>query len=287
MIKVILLGNAQDAGAPQAGCRCANCSTARAQAKPKWVSALGLIDTEAGAYFLIDATPDFREQFHLLQMAAGGGRFSRQAGFGGILITHAHIGHYTGLIHLGYEAMAAREVPLFGSSRLLNFLRANAPWQQLVEQNNISLREFTPDDWIQLTPGLAVQPIQVPHRAEWSDTVGFVARGSDGMRSLLYLPDIDAWDGWDRPVREVVASVSVALLDGSFFDPAELPGRDISKIGHPLVTDTVARLRGLTTDVRFIHLNHSNPLHQPGRERTWLQAQGSFSVGAAGDSWDL
>ena len=279
VIKAILLGNAQDAGVPQAGCECANCLAAWASPPGrKWVSALGLLDTGAGEWFLIDATPDFREQLHRMQSEAGPARFA------GLLITHAHIGHYTGLMHLGYEAMAARGLPLYGTRRLLDFLRAHAPWRQLVEQGNVVLRELTPDEWLHLTPGLAVLPLRVPHRYEWSATVGFVVRGP--ARQLLYLPDIDSWDQWTRPVREIVAGVDVALLDGSFFSPGELPGRNVTQIGHPLVTDTVARLVAVPADVRFIHLNHSNPLHRRGPERDWIEARG-FRVGRAGDMWEL
>jgi len=264
---------------PQAGCACENCRAAWASAEQRhWVSALGLLDTDTGQWFLIDATPDFREQFHAMQTAAPGARLA------GLLITHAHVGHYTGLIHLGYEAMAVRGLPVHGTHTLNDFLRTHAPWRQLVDQENIVLHELTPDEWHALTPGLVVMPLRVPHRDEWSDTVGFVVHGPS--RQLLYLPDIDGWDQWARPLRDVIAGLEVALLDGSFFSADELPGRDLSKIGHPLVTDTAARLTGLPTDVRFVHLNHSNPLHRHGPERTWLEAQG-FKVGEAGDEWEL
>ncbi len=279
MITAFLLGNAQDAGVPQAGCACENCRAAWASpAQRKWVVSLGLLDSAADQWFLIDATPDFRDQLHRMQTQAG------TTPLAGILLTHAHIGHYTGLIHLGYEAMAARGLPLYGTRRMNEFLRAHAPWRQLVEQHNLVLRELTPDEWRHLTPDLAVLPLRVPHRDEWSDTVGFIMRGP--KQQLLYLPDIDGWDPWARRVDEVVAAVDVALLDGSFFSPDELPGRDLAKIGHPLVTDTVARLTGVSADVRFIHLNHSNPLHRPGPERAWLEAQG-FKVGEVGDQWGL
>jgi pyrroloquinoline quinone biosynthesis protein B len=279
MVKVTLLGNAQDAGVPQAGCVCENCRAAwSSAAQRKWVSALGLLDTGAGAWFLIDATPDFREQWRRMQTLAG------PAHLAGILITHAHIGHYTGLIHLGYEAMAARHLPLYGTRRFLDFVCAHAPWRQLVEQHNVGLHELVPDRWHPLTPALSVLPQCVPHRDEWSDTVAFIVRGP--ARQLLYLPDIDGWDLWALPVREVVANVDIALLDGSFFSPGELPGRDIAQIGHPVVMDTVERLRGLATDIRLIHLNHSNPLCRPGPERAWLEAQG-LRVGEAGDAWAL
>ncbi len=279
MTQAILLGNAQDAGVPQAGCTCANCQAAWASASHrKWASALSLLDSDTGEWFLIDATPDFREQLHFMQARAPDARLA------GILLTHAHIGHYTGLIHLGYEAMATRELPVYGTSRMNDFLRGHAPWKQLVEQGNITLCELTPDQWHSLTPNISVLPLPVPHRDEWSDTVAFVVRGP--ARQLLYLPDIDAWEKWPRSLRDVVAEVDVALLDGSFFSLAELPGRDLARIGHPLVMDTATRLAGLTADVRFIHLNHSNPLHRPGPEREWLEARG-LKVGEAGEAWDL
>lgn len=278
MIEAILLGNAQDAGVPQAGCLCDNCRVAWSSGSRNRVSALGLLDAASAEWFLVDATPDFREQFHTMQAAVGPARFA------GILITHAHIGHYTGLIHLGHEAMAAREVPVYGTRRLLDFLSSHAPWRQLVDQRNVALRPVAPGEWRNLTPGLAVQPVQVPHRDEWSDTVCFVVRGA--ARRLLYLPDIDGWDAWDRPVKETAASVDIALLDGSFFSSDELPGRDLAAIKHPLVADTARRLSGVETDVRFIHLNHSNPLLRSGPEREWLESLG-FRVGETGDRWAL
>jgi pyrroloquinoline quinone biosynthesis protein B len=278
MVEAILLGNAQDAGVPQAGCQCDNCRAAWNTGARNRVSALGLLDAATAEWFLVDATPDFREQFHAMQTAAGPARFA------GILLTHAHIGHYTGLIHLGYEVMAAREVPVYGTQRMLDFLSAHAPWRQLVDQRNITLQPVAPDEWRALTPGLAIQPVRVPHRDEWSDTVCFVIRGP--ARRLLYLPDIDGWDAWDRPINTMAASVEVALLDGSFFSPDELPGRDLTSIKHPLVADSARRLQGVRADVRFIHLNHSNPLLRSGAEREWLESVG-FRVGEAGDRWPL
>jgi pyrroloquinoline quinone biosynthesis protein B len=292
----ILLGNAQDAGVPQAGCACANCQAAWADArKRRLAAALGLVDAEAGLFFLVDATPDVREQLHALQAAAPGARL------GGVLLTHAHLGHYTGLLHFGFEAMDTRAVPLYATPRLLEFLRANAPWRQLVAQGNVAPCALAPGEWLALSPGLSVQPVAVPHRAEWSDTVGYVvmgrgtvghpAAGRAAERGLLYLPDIDSWETWAAPpwgqeVREVAARVDVALLDGSFYSPEELPGRDLAAIGHPLATDTAERLAGLRGEIALIHLNHTNPLHYPGPERAWLAARG-LQVAEAGMKWEL
>jgi pyrroloquinoline quinone biosynthesis protein B len=283
-IQAILLGTAQDGGVPQAGCQCAACAAAWVDpSQRRLVSALGLVDRAAGAAFMIDATPDFREQLHHLQTAAPG------LPLAGLLLTHAHIGHYTGLIHLGYEAMATRGLPVYGTRRMLAFLREHAPWRQLVDQGQVALHELTPGVWRPLTPNLAVQPLLVPHRDEWSDTVGYVVGGS--RRHLLYLPDIDSWEAWARPpfargVREVVAGVDAALLDGTFYADGELPGRDLHAIGHPWVTDTLAALGDQAGKVTLIHLNHTNPLLRAGPERQAVEGPG-LRVGQEGTVWEL
>jgi pyrroloquinoline quinone biosynthesis protein B len=165
-----------------------------------------------------------------------------------------------------------------------SFLRDHAPWSQLVNRQHIQLRPLTPGAELSLTPELAITPIPVPHRDEWSDTLAFVVRGP--ARRLFFCPDIDNWQAWALDVRQFVSGMEIALLDGCFFSPDELPGRDLRQIPHPLVTDTVARLSGLTCEINLVHLNHSNPLLHDGPERAWLTRQG-FGVGYLGQQWRL
>lgn len=278
-VEAVLLGIAQDAGVPQANCTCDNCRRAWHHPQHRQhVASLGLIDRTAGKSWLIDATPDFREQLQLLRLAAP------DCSLAGILLTHVHMGHYTGLIHLGPEAMNVQRLSLFCTSKAETFLRKNQPWRNLFEQEHVVAVTLQADVTLALSERLRVTPLPVPHRDEYSDTVAFVVQGE--QQQLFYCPDIDGWAQWSRPVREVVAGVDVALLDGSFFDPSELPGRDISQIPHPLVRDTVARLSGVEGEVRFIHLNHTNPLLHDGPQRAWLHSQG-FGIGQEGQTWLL
>jgi pyrroloquinoline quinone biosynthesis protein B len=289
-VEAILLGTAQDGGLPQAGCHCAQCAPAHTDpAKRQWVVCLALVDHATHQSWLIDATPDFREQLHALHSLAP------DCPLAGIVLTHAHVGHYAGLIHLGREAWDTHHLPVYASPRMAGFLRENAPWSQLVALGNISLRTFPPSRKrqrdanesfreTQLGPNLHVTPMQVPHRDEFSDTLAFIVRGP--TRRLFYCPDIDAWDQWRHDLRRFVSEVDMALLDGTFFSAGELAGRGLSQIPHPLVTDTAERLAGVNCDVRLIHLNHSNPLHRPGPERDWLAARG-MAPGAFGDRWRL
>jgi pyrroloquinoline quinone biosynthesis protein B len=278
-VEAILLGSAQDGGVPQVGCRCTQCAPAHTDPTGRrWVVCLGLVDDETRQSWLIDATPDFREQLHALQ------RLAPDCPLAGIVLTHAHVGHYTGLIHLGREAWDRRGLPVHASSRMADFLRQNGPWSQLVALGNISLRLLTPDHEAHLGPNLHLMSVLVPHRDEWSDTLAFVVRGP--TRRLFYCPDIDAWDRWEHDLGRFVAGMDVALLDGTFFSADELPDRDLSQIPHPLVSDTAERLTGVDCEVRLVHLNHSNPLHRPGPERDWLAARG-IGVGTFGARWRL
>jgi len=256
-VRAVVLGIAQDGGVPHIGCRQELCVAARKDPVGRQrVASLGLIDAD-GARFLIDATPDLPSQIESLWESETPPDRARP--LSGILLTHAHVGHYAGLMHLGREALGARGVPVYATPRMCRFLRENGPWSQLVTLGNVELREIVPGRELALSPRLHVTPLLVPHRDEFSDTVAFRVRGPS--RSLLYLPDIDKWERWERRIEDEVGRVDVALLDATFHEAAEVPGRSLAEIPHPLVTETAGRLtEALRARVRLIHLNHTNRL---------------------------
>jgi len=260
VVEATVLGIAQDAGYPQANCRKACCQPAWADpGKGRKVSCLAISDREAGKAWLLDATPDFPEQLQFIRDSLG-------LELGGILLTHAHIGHYTGLMYLGREVMGAKEVPIYVMPRMDTFLRQNGPWSQLVALENIELRPMVAGQPKFLSKNLTVTPFPVPHRDEFSETVGFSVQGPN--RSLMFLPDIDKWDRWEVPIDSMVQAHDLAFLDATFYSGAELPGRDMSEIPHPFVQESLQHFAPLPDSIRnrihFIHFNHSNPLLQPG-----------------------
>ncbi|MEP6993514.1 MAG: MBL fold metallo-hydrolase [Acidobacteriota bacterium] len=249
--EAVVLGIAQDGGVPHPGCHQALCVQARRDPlKRRAVASLGLVDPESGKRFLIDATPDFREQIERL-----GGLPD------GILLTHAHIGHYLGLAQLGREVLGAKGIPVYCTPSMARFLRENRPWSRLVALENIAIHEIEPGTELALTANLGVTAIRVPHRDEDSDTVAFIVRGPH--RKLLWLPDIDKWEKWDRALEDFLQDPTlVACVDGTFFSADEIPGRSIAEIPHPLVPETIARIAGrdLAGRLFFVHLNHTNRL---------------------------
>ncbi len=282
-VRVVVLGVAQDGGLPHIGCTQEACRLAqRDPSRRQRVASLGLIDDLSGARFLIDASPDFVSQ--LASVNATRTSVDRGRPVDGILLTHAHIGHYTGLMYLGREALGARGVVVFASPRMGQFLSSNGPWSQLVALHNIEVKELVPGEELALTPNLHVTPLRVPHRDELSDTLGFRIRGPS--RTGLYIPDIDKWDRWDERIEDQVASSSFALLDGTFRDPTELPGRALADVPHPFVSESIVRLRDHAAKVVFTHMNHTNRLLWDDVARREVRASG-FRIASDGDVFEL
>lgn len=255
--RAVVLGIAQDGGVPHIGCMQERCVRARRDPSLRErVAALGLVDDASGRRWLIEATPDIRSQLHDLHE---GRAFDRRRPVAAILLTHAHAGHYAGLLELGREMLGADRVPVKGTPRMIAFLRANAPWRELEAWGHVAYESVEPGRPFTLGP-FEVTALLVPHRDELSDTVGYRVRGPG--RSLVFIPDVDKWEKWDRDLREEVAAVDVALLDGTFHDADEVPGRAIDDIPHPLVRETLGELRAdrLRRKVAFVHLNHTNRL---------------------------
>jgi len=268
---VVILGIAQDAGFPQIGCEKDQCKRYwQGEVGPRHVSSIALVDPSSQSTWIFDATPDFKYQLQALKQQVP------TYSLDGIFITHAHIGHYTGLMQLGHEAMGAKEVAVYAMPILSNYLKSNGPWSQLVNYRNIMLNSLQADRPTFLTNELSVTPFLVPHRDEYSETVGYKIQ--HGETSLLYIPDINKWEVWERSIEEEILKVDYALLDGTFYDSNELPGRDMSEIPHPFIQESIHRFRKLSSvekqKIIFTHFNHTNPLVLDSPERDYVKSLG-------------
>jgi pyrroloquinoline quinone biosynthesis protein B len=292
------LGTAQDGGLPHAGCSCTRCERARSEPGfARRISSLAIVTPLAdghSAVYLIDASPDVREQLVALRDVREArphpirGRVDR-APVDGVLLTHAHIGHYLGLAFFGFEAISSSRLPVWSTPRMAEYLRVNGPWSQLVSRENILLNEIAPGASFALEGGVRVTVEPVPHRDEYADTVGFRLLGP--QRTILYVPDTDAWTAWQPSLLDRLAGVDVAILDGTFYSLDELPGRDLSEIPHPLITQTMELLQQKVAagelEVYLTHFNHSNPALEPESDaRREIERRG-FHVLEDGQELDL
>ena len=251
---VVVLGIAQDGGLPHAGCLKSCCKNLWGTGNNEKVASIGIVDPKTGQSWLIDATPDFASQLHILENI-------HKTKLSGIFLTHAHIGHYSGLLQLGREVMGAKDMPVYAMPRMKSFLYENSPWNQLLSLENIKIIDLKSSKEIKLSTQLYIEPFLVPHRDEFSETVGY--RVMSNKKSLVYIPDIDKWSKWDQDIFQVVLHSDFALLDGTFYSSEEIPHRDMSEIPHPFIIETMDLLNDMNIKNRkkiyFIHFNHSNP----------------------------
>lgn len=275
----MVLGTAQDGGLPQIGGIAPEDEAARRDPRRRrLVASLLIVDPKSHERFLIDATPDLREQVDIADRIAPRPRgAARPPLFDAIALTHAHVGHYAGLMHLGREAYGANSQRVLASQRMAGFLESQGPWDLLVRLKHIVIERFSSDRTVMLNDRLSIVPLAVPHRDEYSDTFGFVVQGAG--RRVLWLPDIDKWERWDRRIEDIVASVDVAYIDGTFFNASELPGRAMSEVPHPFIAESLARFAALPEAERrkivFVHLNHTNPAATPrSHAEREIEAQG-------------
>ena len=277
---LMVLGVAQDAGYPQAGSRQEFKLIEEGLRAKQYAVSLCLVDPQHNKRYLFEATPDFREQLEMADKVSK----PTQYPFDGIFLTHAHIGHYTGLMHLGREVMGTRTIPVYAMPKMTAFLQENGPWSQLISLENIALKSLSDSTTISLSNSISVMPFTVPHRDEYSETVGYQIKVS--RKSLVFIPDIDKWNRWDVDIREVVKAHDYILIDASFYKDGELKGRDMSLIPHPFTTESMELFKNLSdadkAKVYFIHANHTNPILDVNSREYKEVIQAGFHVAKQG-----
>lgn len=270
-VYIKVLGVAQDGGMPHINNPKEFKAVADARRKRELVVSLGLIDREHQKKYIFEATPDMPEQLYLLDKELPTASITD-----GVFLTHAHMGHYTGLMHFGREAMGSKDIPVYAMPKMKTFLESNGPWSQLVNLKNIAIQSMQADSLITLSRKLKITPFLVPHRDEFSETVGYRIEGP--TKTALFIPDIDKWSTWKKSIVEEVKKVDYAFIDATFFSEGEIP-RPMSEVPHPFIDETTALFRDENKTVKskviFIHFNHSNPaLYKDNPKRVALEKEG-------------
>lgn len=133
-----VLGIAQDGGYPHIGCQKTCCqSIYKGLAKRKSVVSLGLVDKELKGKWIFEATPDLSTQLADLEQ----NHLKKDNLIDGVFLTHGHIGHYTGLMYFGKEALGKKGTTVYAMPKMKNYLETSGPWSQLVELENIRDRK--------------------------------------------------------------------------------------------------------------------------------------------------
>ena len=275
-----VLGTIQDGGIPHMGCSKECCTNYFENKSIRiGVSSIGVSNFKYETNYIVDTTPDVNFQ---LQALIGNTNPSEK--LDGIFLTHAHMGHYAGLLNFGRESLNSNNIPVYLMPKFFDFISNNGPWDQLVSLNNIKLQRIYNNEKVILHNNLSFTPILVPHRDEYSETVGYIIEGN--RKKALYIPDIDKWAKWNISITEMIKNVDYAFLDGTFFDEKEINNRDISEIPHPFIIESLELFNNLKNidkaKVYFIHLNHTNPVLNKNSEEYKRVILSGFNVAEPG-----
>ena len=271
--KITLLGNAQDAGRPQAGCTQKCCEDARKDYNLlRNPVSLGL---HGDSFGIVEITKSLTNQLGMI----GNPELSE------VWLTHAHLGHIEGLGQLGKEALNSREIKLRCSESVMEYILKHPIWEKLVDRKNILFSKFGTSSII---------PLKVPHRSKDFDTHAFLLKGKN---NILFIPDHDSWSetlefvehknplDWFNDIE-----ANIVLLDGTFWDKRELKNRNQANVPHPTVKETlelIGEKKGGDPRIVFIHLNHTNPLHYPNSPEYFKVKQMGWEVGAEGMEFEI
>ena len=276
---IYILGNTQDAGMPHIGCKHKFCLDNFTKYEEFYVTSIAVVNSDLNKYILFEATPDITYQLNNLKNNIFQEFLLPEA----LYISHAHIGHYSGLMYFGREALGTKNLLVKVLPKMSIFLRKNGPWSQLVELNNIQIKNTKFDESNLELSNIQVTPIKVPHRDEYSETAGYIIKGKN--KKALFIPDIDKWEKWDKKLIDLVMSFDYLLLDATFYDMEEI-NRDISEIPHPLVSETINLLNTLSKEykskVYFIHMNHTNPMLDPDSDLSKSVIEKGFNIARLG-----
>jgi pyrroloquinoline quinone biosynthesis protein B len=252
-------------------------------------------------WFLLNASPDVREQLDCLPAAIPAG--VRHVPVEGIVLTDAELDHTLGIAllrearHLQLFATSAVKLILEHDSRILPVTQAFAR----VDVHEMQLERATPLRYRNGEPsGVTVEPFVVPAgppryaRSESAGhTVGLTLVDEESGGSCAYVPGCGELD---ENLVERLGAVDLVLFDGTFWTDDELTSLGIGdrrarEMDHQPISGsggTLTRLAPLARPRKvYTHINNTNPiLLRDSPERATVERAG-LSVGEDGMSFSL
>ena len=252
-MRVRVLGSAAGGGFPQWNCRCETCEAARAgvRARPRTQSSLAIRGDE-GPWFLVNASPDARQQLETLAPQHLDG--VRAPPIAGVLVTDAEIDHTAGLLLLRESPVPVRIYGDAGVKRALSdtILRM--------------LERFCGVDWQILEPerARALEGSSLTVEASRGRGSSSATRVTGGV--FTYAPAVA---GFDEGLLARLGTSDLVLVDGTFWRDDELGRLGISArraqdMGHVTLSGPDGTLAALARLERprkvLVHINNTNPI---------------------------
>jgi pyrroloquinoline quinone biosynthesis protein B len=292
MLRVVVLGAAAGGGVPQWNCGCPVCRAART-GNPglRSTQASIAISADGEHWFLINASPDLRQQLIATpQLHPKAGKL-RHSPISGVILTNGEIDAIAGLLSM-------REGSPFGiyaHARVLSILRSNSIFNVLNEKNvrrepieiDKAFEPALPDG---SPSGIEVLPFAVSGKGAWYLEGKAHPGGDDGAGDTLglrigdkataqYFYFLAACAGVTDDLKSRLAGAPLVFFDGTVWRDDELIAAGLGNktgqgMGHIAMSGdrgAIESLAGLDIGRKiFLHINNSNPalLHDSAERKT-------------------
>jgi pyrroloquinoline quinone biosynthesis protein B len=297
MLRVVVLGAAAGGGVPQWNCGCPICTAARND-RPELQSTQASIAISADGehWFLINASPDLRQQLIVTPQLHPRAGSLRHSPIAGVILTNSEVDAVAGLLSL----REGWPFTIYAHDRVLAILKDNSIFNVLNARNvqrqaiaiDAAFEPALPDG---SPSGIEILPFAVTGKGAWYLEGQAHPAGDDGAGDTLGLRIGDKTTGKHfyflaacaRVTPELKARIEGAPLvffDGTVWRDDELiaaglgtkTGQGMGHISMSGENGAIATLADLGIERRiFLHINNSNPvLLQDSRERAIAEGAG-------------
>jgi pyrroloquinoline quinone biosynthesis protein B len=297
MLRIVVLGAAAGGGVPQWNCGCPVCQAARTD-RPELQSTQASIAISADGehWFLINASPDLRQQLTATPQLHPKGLRLRHSPIAGVILTNSEVDAVAGLLSM----REGSPFTIYAHPRVLAILKANSIFNVLSEANvkrqPIAIDEvFEPEMPDGSPSGIEIVAFAVPGKGAWYLEGKAHPAGNDGAGDTLGLRISDKASGKHLyflaacaevtpELKQRLTGASLVFFDGTVWRDDELIAAGLGAktgqaMGHIAMSGdngAIAVLADLGIDRKiFLHINNSNPaLLRDSAERKTAEGAG-------------
>lgn len=304
MLRVVVLGAAAGGGVPQWNCGCPICRTAR-NGRPEIQSTQASIAITADDehWFLINASPDLRQQLIATpQLHPKAGKL-RHSPISGVILTNGEIDAVAGLLSM----REGWPFTIYAHQRVLSILKDNSIFNVLGEKNvarqaielDKAFEPLLPDG---SAAGIEIVPFEVPGKGAWYLEGKSHPVGGDGAGDTLGLRIADKTTGKyfyfvaacatvTEDVKARLAGAPLVFFDGTVWRDDELIAAGLGsktgqRMGHIAMSGddgAIAALAELDIGRKiFLHINNSNPALLHDSEEREIAERAGWQIAADG-----
>lgn len=304
MLRVVVLGAAAGGGVPQWNCGCPNCRAAR-NGRPEIQSTQASIAITADGehWFLINASPDLRQQLIATpQLHPKAGKL-RHTPISGVILTNGEIDAVAGLLSM----REGSPFTIYAHERVLSILKDNSIFNVLSEKNvarqaiefDKAFEPLLPDG---SPSGIEIVPFEVPGKGAWYLEGSSHPAGDGGAGDTLGLRIVDKASGnylyfvaacaaVTDDVKARLAGAPLVFFDGTVWRDDELIAAGLGSktgqgMGHIAMSGdagAIATLAGLDIARKiFLHINNSNPALLHDSEEREIAERAGWQIAADG-----